>query len=128
MKRVTGLGGVFFKAENPKALAEWYERHLGLKLEANTFVTFRWRDGQTDERPGSTVWAVFDRNSTYFEPSKKDFMLNYRVENLDALLAELANEGVAIDPRRENSVFGRFAWIMDPEDNRIELWEPPTGP
>ena len=64
MKRVTGLGGVFFKAENPKALAEWYERHLGLKLEANTFVTFRWRDGQTDERPGSTVWAVFDRNST----------------------------------------------------------------
>lgn len=127
MKRVTGLGGVFFKAENPKALAEWYERHLGVKPDAHGVVKFCWPEGQTHDRPGSTIWAAFDRQTTYFEPSKKDFMLNYRVENLDALLAELSNEGVTIDPRRENSEFGRFAWIMDPEGNRIELWEPPPG-
>jgi predicted enzyme related to lactoylglutathione lyase len=90
-------------------------------------VIFRWHEGQTDERPGSTVLAAFDQNSTYFEPSKKDFMLNFRVENLDALLTELAKEGVTIDPRREDSEFGRFGWIMDPEGNRIELWEPPPG-
>ncbi|HKD35235.1 MAG TPA: VOC family protein [Pirellulales bacterium] len=127
MKRVTGIGGIFFKAENCKALAEWYERHLGIKPDAHGVVIFRWREGQTDERPGSTVWAVFGRETTYFEPSKKDFMLNYRVDDLDAQLAELAKEGVTIDPRREDSEFGRFAWIMDPEGNRIELWEPPAG-
>jgi len=125
MGRVTGLGGVFFKASDPDALHEWYERHLGMKRE-NGPVNFRWRERDAD-KPGTTVWSIFPKDTTYFEPSRAPFMLNYRVENLDALLERLRAEGVQVDDRRENSEYGRFAWITDPEGNRIELWEPPAG-
>jgi predicted enzyme related to lactoylglutathione lyase len=89
-------------------------------------VFFRWREKETDS-PGTTVWSLFSKDTKYFDPSKAAFMLNYRVENLDALLEQLRAAGVWVDERRENSEYGRFAWIMDPEGNRIELWEPPKG-
>src|SRR3979411_1272300 len=121
MRRVTGLGGVFFKAADPERLYCWYENHLGLK-RGDGGVAFHWREAQ-GEYNGKTVWALFEKNSTYFEPSAAPFMLSYRVENLDALLEQLRVEGVWIDPKREDYDYGRFAWIMDPEGNRIELWE-----
>ena len=123
MGRVTGLGGVFFKADDPKRLSSWYETHLGLKGEDGS-VFFRWRERDADAA-GMTVWSVFPRDSTYFDPSRAPFMLNYRVDDLDALLERLRAEGVTIDDRREDSQYGRFAWVMDPEGNRIELWQPP---
>jgi predicted enzyme related to lactoylglutathione lyase len=123
--KVTGLGGVFFKADDPKRLSSWYETHLGLKGEDGS-VFFRWRERDVDA-PGMTVWSIFPRDSGYFDPSRVPFMLNYRVDDLDAILKRLRAEGVTIDDRREDSQYGRFAWIMDPEGNRIELWQPPAG-
>ena len=125
MQRVTGLGGIFFKAEDPERLYTWYETHLGLQRSAGG-VDFRWRETEGEER-GKTVWAIFEKNTSYFAPSAAPFMLNYRVENLESLLEQLRAEGVWIDPHREDHDYGRFAWIMDPEGNRIELWEPPKG-
>jgi predicted enzyme related to lactoylglutathione lyase len=120
MRRVVGLGGIFFKARDPEALYAWYETHLGIARDASMAVTFR----QAGDESGVIVWSLFPASSRYFEPSTAPFMLNYRVEHLDALLAVLAEEGVTIDPKREEYEYGKFAWIMDPEGNRIELWEP----
>lgn len=125
MGRVTGLGGVFFKAEDPERLYAWYEKNLGLKREDGG-VFFRWRDKESGA-PGTTVWAIFGKDTRYFEPSPAPFMFNYRVDDLDALLEQLRHAGVQIDDRRDDSKYGRFAWIIDPEGNRIELWEPPEG-
>jgi predicted enzyme related to lactoylglutathione lyase len=123
MKRVTGLGGVSFKSENPEKLYEWYERHLGLRREGGGVVS-NWRDAEHKEKRGMTVWGIFPRESTYFDPRKAGFMLNYRVDDLDAVLEALGAEGVPIDPHREDYDYGRFTWISDPEGNRIELWQP----
>src|SRR4051794_11599001 len=109
MGRVTGLGGVFFKAQDPEQLYRWYEQHLGLRRE-NGPVFFRWREKESDQ-PGTTVWSLFPRDTKYFEPSAAPFMLNYRVDHLDELLAELRAAGVSVDERREDSEYGRFAWI-----------------
>ena len=87
---------------------------------------FKWRDSNAD-KPGTTIWAPFDKDTKYFGPGPSQFMINYRVENLDALLEVLQAEGVQLDPKRDNSEYGKFAWIIDPEGNRIELWEPPPG-
>ncbi len=125
MQRVTGLGGVFFRAEKPEELYEWYEKHLGLKRDSSEAVVFKWRHHDDKEKPGMTVWAIFPRDTPYFDPSRSSFMMNFRVDDLDALLKVLQEEGVQIDPHREDYDYGRFAWIMDPEGNRIELWEPP---
>jgi predicted enzyme related to lactoylglutathione lyase len=126
VKRVTGIGGVFFKAEDPEKLYGWYEKHLGLKREPHgQGVMLNWRDPENPERTGMTVWSLFKKDSEYFNPSRSSFMINYLVDDLDALLAALREEGVEIDPKREDYDYGRFAWIMDPEGNRIELWEPP---
>jgi predicted enzyme related to lactoylglutathione lyase len=127
MKRITGIGGVFFKANDPSKLHEWYEKHLGLKREPGNYTMLRWREADDPEKPGTTVWSLFKKDSNYFDPSQSSFMNNYRVENLDALLDLLRQEGVEIDPKREDTEYGRFAWIMDPDGNRIELWEPPAG-
>ena len=127
MQKVTGLGGIFFKAENPSALYQWYEKHLGLKGDPNAGVHFKWRDAEDPSNPGRTVWAVFPKDTKYFGPSGSTFMLNYRVADLDATLNALREEGVAIDEHREDHEYGRFAWITDPEGNRIELWEPAKG-
>jgi catechol 2,3-dioxygenase-like lactoylglutathione lyase family enzyme len=123
--KVTGLGGVFFKADDPEGLHAWYERHLGLRKE-NGGVFFRWRERDA-EAPGTTVWSIFPRDTTYFDPGKAPFMLNYRVDDMDAILTRLRAEGVTVEDRREDGEYGRFAWVMDPEGNRIELWEPPKG-
>ena len=125
MRRVTGIGGIFFKATDPKALQRWYERHLGLPVDAHGAVVFQWREADSAERPGCTVWAPFSRETEYFAPSRSSFMINYRVDDLDAVLSALREEGVAVDDHLEESEFGRFGWVTDPEGNRIELWEPP---
>jgi predicted enzyme related to lactoylglutathione lyase len=125
MKRVTGIGGIFFKSPDPKKLYDWYELHLGIKHEPHTGAIFHWRDAGDSAKEGMTIWSIFPAGTKYFDPSRSSFMLNYRVEDLDGLLKVLAEEGVEIDPKREDSDYGRFAWIMDPDGNRIELWEPP---
>ncbi len=129
MKRVTGIGGIFFKSKDPEGLREWYREHLGIESDgANGAASFHWREADDPEREGLTVWSAFPDNTSYFDPSKAPFMINYRVANLDWLLAQLREEGVAVDPKIEEYDYGRFAWIIDPEGNRIELWEPPVPP
>ena len=126
MKRATGIGGIFFKAKDQKKLSEWYDKHLGLSPDpSGGGVLLSWRELDDPERVGMTAWSVFKDDTKYFDPSRAPFMINYRVDDLDALLETLRAEGVEIDPKRENADYGRFAWIMDPEGNRIELWEPP---
>ena len=128
MKRVTGIGGIFFKAEDPKELKSWYAKHLG--FEATEYgATFQWIElaNPTTATPARTEWSPFEKNTTYFSPSEKPFMFNYRVENLKALLEVLKEEGVTIVGKMEEYPYGKFGWIMDPEGNKIELWEPVDG-
>jgi len=126
MKRVTGLGGVFFKSEDPEKLYQWYEKHLGVTRDPRgQGVAFHWRDADDPQTKGFTAWAIFPKTTKYFDPSRAGHMINYRVDDLDGLLKVLKDEGVEIDPHREDYDYGRFAWIMDPDGNRIELWEPP---
>jgi len=127
MKRVTGIGGVFFKAKDRKALLSWYRDHLGIEPEEYGGASFPWRDAEQPDRRGYTVWSLFEDDTRYFDPSPAPFMVNYRVENLALLLEQLRAEGVTVDERVEESEFGRFGWAMDPEGNRIELWEPPEA-
>jgi catechol 2,3-dioxygenase-like lactoylglutathione lyase family enzyme len=126
MTRVTGIGGIFFKAKESEKLCAWYARHLVLAVEPWGGVQFRWRRDEAPQRLGYTVWSIFQADTRYFEPSEKPFMINYRVENPDRVLAELKSEGVPVDEKIEESEYGRFGWAMDPEGNRIELWEPPA--
>jgi len=128
MKRVIGLGGVFFKADDPAALSAWYARHLGFELDENGSVSFPLRGTDDALGRGFVVWSPFASDTRYFEPSRKPFMINLRVHDLDALLAQLRAEGVAVDDRTEEYEFGKFGWIMDPEGNRVELWEPVDAP
>jgi predicted enzyme related to lactoylglutathione lyase len=125
MARVTGLGGVFFKAKDPAALGAWYAKHLGMKVEDWGGSTFRWsEDGSPADRAYS-VWSPFKADTSYFAPSEKAYMINLRVDDLQALLAQLRSAGCAVDPKVEESEFGKFGWVMDPEGNRVELWQPP---
>ena len=126
MQRVTGVGGIFFKADDPEKMYHWYETHLGIKRE-DGYVTFRWRGEKDPDEKGMTVWSIFSRDTKYLDPSRSPFMVNYRVDDLDGLLEALRAEGVEIDPKREDYDYGRFAWITDPEGNKIELWEPPKA-
>lgn len=121
MKRVTGIGGVFFKAKDPNALQAWYQKHLGLPVTPDGYIVFEWGGESTQ---GHTAWSAFPEDTKYYAPSTKPFMINYRVENLDALLAVLKEEGVEIVGEPESYEYGKFGWIMDPEGNKIELWEP----
>jgi hypothetical protein len=126
MPRVTGLGGLFFKSKDPAKLYNWYKKQLGLKPQpGNAGVFFSWREVENPKRKGMTVWSIFPTNTTYFRPSRAPFMMNFRVDDLDGLLKKLKKRGVMIDAHREDYEYGRFAWIMDPDGNRIELWEPP---
>jgi predicted enzyme related to lactoylglutathione lyase len=126
MRRVTGIGGIFFKARNAEVLREWYRRHLGIAVQEWGGATFRWHDPLAPESNGATVWSIFKDSSDYFAPSTSPFMINYRVADLAAILDTLRAEGCAVDERMESSEFGKFGWVMDPEGNRIELWEPPA--
>lgn len=122
MKRVVGIGGIFFKSKDPDKLRAWYQEHLGFTPDAYGSVVF---DGSGD-KPAQTVWSLFPADTKYFEPSTSPFMINYRVENLNQLLQQLRSEGVEVDDRLEEYDYGRFGWITDPEGNKIELWEPGT--
>jgi predicted enzyme related to lactoylglutathione lyase len=127
MEKVTGIGGVFFKAKDPKGLGEWYARHLGIDVQDWGGAAFNWGEGSADAPSGSTAWSPFAADTKYFEPSTAPFMLNYRVRDLDAMLAQLREAGVQVDEKVDESEFGRFGWAMDPEGNRFELWQPPAG-
>lgn len=127
MKRVTGIGGIFFMAKNPTTLREWYQRHLGIPVEAWGGAAFSWRGEGNPGGVGSTVWSVSDESDKSFAPSAASFMVNYRVEDLHALLAALREEGCAVEDKVDESDFGKFGWVMDLEGNRIELWQPPAG-
>jgi len=120
-KRVTGLGGFFFKTENPGAIKEWYGKHLGLPVD-DYGCTFWWKDKEGNDC--STQWSPFSKDTSYFQPSEKPFMMNFRVENLVELLDTLKNEGVTVIGKIEEYEYGKFGWILDPEGNKIELWEP----
>src|SRR4051812_24176758 len=125
MKRVTGIGGIFFKSEDPEKLQAWYSEHLGIVAKDDSGVSFEWREMENPQRSGRTVWAPFPKDTEYFKPSRAPFMINYRVENLKELLDQLRKEGVTVEDRVEEYDYGKFGWIIDPEGNRIELWEPP---
>ncbi len=126
MARVVGIGGIFFKAQDPDALREWYRANLGLDMQSWGGVTFR-ASAEPSGHDAVTVWTIFPSTSTYFAPSAAPFMISYRVDNLTLILAELRERGCAVDERIEESEFGRFGWVQDPEGNRLELWEPPSG-
>jgi predicted enzyme related to lactoylglutathione lyase len=126
MKRVTGLGGVFFKATDPKALAAWYDKHLGLSFEGKTYQSFFWDEDPQPEERAQSVFSIFKQDSSYFAPSEQKFMFNLRVENLDWLLETLRSEGVQVmEETQAMDGIGKFGWIIDPEGNKVELWEPP---
>jgi predicted enzyme related to lactoylglutathione lyase len=126
--RVTGIGGIFIKARDPKALAAWYSGHLGVP-RANGAIPplFQWRDHDDPQRVGNTVWGLFQSDTKYFAPSTAPFMINYRVNNLDRLLARLRAAGITVEPKVVDDFNGKFGWVMDPEGNKIELWEPKPG-
>lgn len=119
--RVTGIGGIFFKSNDPKSSKDWYKKHLGFDTD-EWGATFKWKDKEGNNC--TTQWSPFPEKTSYFEPSKKDYMFNYRVENLVALLAELQKEGVTIVGEIQEFKYGKFGWILDNEGNKIELWEP----
>ncbi len=119
--RVTGLGGFFFKSKDPEKLKAWYGKHLGIPVD-NYGWTFKWQDDVGGK--GTTQWSPFKEDTSYFKPSEKDFMMNFRVENLHELLSVLKEEGVTIVGKVEEYDYGKFGWIIDPENNKIELWEP----
>ena len=123
MKRVTGIGGIFFKCKDPKKMREWYQTHLGLNTNQYGAV-FEWHQGADSTKKGFTQWSPFKETTKYFEPSTKDFMINYRVENMQALLEQLKKEGVTIADTIQSADYGKFVHIMDIEGNKIELWEP----
>ncbi len=126
MEKVTGIGGIFFKAADAKSLREWYRDHLGVPIdESYGAASFEWRERDKQDVIGTTVWSTFPSTTTYFDPTRAPFMINYRVDDLDAMLEQLRQAGAAVDAKTDDSDFGRFGWATDPEGNRFELWQPP---
>lgn len=123
MKRVTGIGGIFFKSKDPERSRNWYRKHLGIE-NGKYGGTFEWRHAKDPDKKGFTAWSIFDEQTTYTEPSTKEFMVNYRVDDLEALLKELRKEGVEVVGEIEDLEYGKFGWILDPDGVKIELWEP----
>ena len=120
MARATGIGGIFFRSTDPEALAEWYAEHLGLPRDDDGYVVLQWGG----EVAGSTVWSPFPRDTSYFGDPDQAWMVNYRVDDLDAMLSALRAKGVRVDDEIQEEPYGRFGWAFDPEGNRFELWEP----
>jgi predicted enzyme related to lactoylglutathione lyase len=127
MKRVTGIGGIFFDAKDPVALRAWYRRHLGIDVQAWGGAAFPWTDDAGNPVAGTTAWNVGAAGSGHFAPSASSFMVNYRVHDLTALLQALRDEGCQVLEQTEDGEYGKFGWVMDPEGNKVELWEPPAG-
>ena len=119
--RILGIGGIFFKSENPGPMRQWYAKNLGLSDQGQGAM-LHWREKDNPQQERATVWAIFPASSKYFEPSQ--LMVNYIVDDLEALLERLGKAGVKIDPKRQNVPYGKFAWIYDPDGNKIELWQP----
>lgn len=125
MKRAIGIGGIFFKAQNPQSLAAWYQKHLGLPIdESFGGFAFRWDDDRRRPDKGYTIWSPFKQDTDYLEPSDKDFMFNFIVDDLETLHEVLASEGINQIDEMQDTEFGKFAWVLDPENNKVELWEP----
>ena len=124
MKRVTGIGGIFFKARDPATLGAWYRDHLGLDVTEWGGAVFDW--GGDGSEPGMTIWSPFAADTDYMAPGTAPFMVNFRVADLEALLAALKAEGCNVVDRTETSEHGRFGWVIDPEGNKVELWQPPA--
>lgn len=129
--KVTGVGGFFFKAQNPGKLADWYRDHLGIALapagkgeNAPRYYSFQWSERNHPEQHGSTSWSIFPADTKYFGPGNSQFMVDFRVTNLDGLLTQLRKDGVKVEDKTEDASYGKFAWATDGEGNRIELWEP----
>ena len=127
MRRVTGIGGVFFKAKDPIALRDWYQQHLGIDVQDWGGAALSWTDASGKPIGGTTVWSVSGSDGSNFAPSTSSFMINYRVADLPGLLAVLRTEGCSVLEKTEDSDFGKFGWVMDPEGNKVELWQPPEG-
>ena len=126
MKRVTGIGGFFFKSESPKTLLEWYRKHLG--IDASDYGwNFEWLEKDNPKRTGTTVFNPFKKDTKYFDPTSVPYMFNFRVADLDALMHQLEQEGVQVVGEVQDSEYGKFGWIIDPEGRKIELWQPPDG-
>ena len=123
MKKATGIGGIFFKCKDPNKMREWYQKHLGLNTNQYGAV-FEWYQGADSTKKGFTTWSPFAETTNYFEPSAKEFMINYRVENIEELVEQLKKEGVTITDKIETFDYGKFVHIVDVEGNKIELWEP----
>ncbi|SDY47190.1 MULTISPECIES: VOC family protein [Rhodonellum] len=123
MKKVTGIGGIFFKCKDPQKMKEWYADHLGLQTDAYG-TNFEWRQAEHSEKKGFTQWSTSSENSQHYHPSQKEFMINYRVEDITRLVEELKKDGVTILDEIEAFEYGKFVHLLDPEGNKIELWEP----
>jgi len=124
MKKVTGIGGVFFKARDPQILRDWYGKHLGIPNMSKYGGLFEWKDQDDPDSYGHTVWSPMEEKTTYFDPGNSRLMINYRVENLLVMLEQLKEEGVQVVGKVEEYNYGKFGWILDPDGNKIELWEP----
>ena len=122
-KKVTGIGGIFFKAKDPKKMNDWYSKNLGLVTNEYGSL-FEFRDAEQPEQKAYLQWSPFSENTDYFQPSKKEFMINYRVQNIEALVEELKSSGVQVVDEIATYEYGKFVHILDPENNKIELWEP----
>ena len=127
MDRVTGIGGIFFKAKDPKALGAWYKRHLGIDVQDWGGAAFRWTDAEGNPMGGTTIWSIGPDEGDSFAPSPASFMVNYRVADVRALLDALREEGCDVLGEVDESEYGKFGWVLDPEGNKVELWEPPDG-
>ena len=127
MKRVTGIGGIFFKAKDAPALHAWYKRHLGVDVQSWGGTAFSWTDADGKPFAGTTVWSIGPDTGKQFDPSSSSFMINYRVEDLLALVKVLKEEGCNVMEKIDDSEYGKFAWVIDPEGNKVELWQPPVG-
>lgn len=127
MKRVTGIGGIFFQAKDPVALRAWYQRHLGIGVQPWGGAAFDWTDAAGQPVAGTTAWSIGAQGSEQFAPGTAPFMVNYRVADLDALLQALREEGCQVLEKADDSEYGKFGWVIDPEGHKVELWEPPAG-
>ena len=127
MKRVTGIGGIFFKAKDAPSLQAWYQRHLGIDVQAWGGTAFPWAGPDGKPMAGTTAWSIGPQAGDPFAPSAAPFMINYRVEDLNALVKALREEGCHVLDKQDESEYGKFAWVIDPEGNKVELWQPPPG-
>ncbi len=127
MKRVTGIGGIMFKAKDAPTLQAWYKRHLGIDVQVWGGTAFSWANADGQPMGGTTVWSIHPDTSDQFAPSKAAFMVNYRVDDLYALVAALKAEGCNVLEKIDDSEYGKFGWVIDPEGNKVELWQPPAG-